>query len=99
MATLDDIKQWFDRDLRSRVTLIPPADPDSFQFRTDQFVYTVTVKDNWLGCTCRTRFNAPGEDHPRFADLPDGPLTEETWQQIVEEIKRMEIKTYRGLAL
>jgi hypothetical protein len=94
----DVVKAWIARDLRNRVTFIPSDNAEDVCFRTDRYIYTVTVRDDWIGCTCRTRFNAPGKGHPLFADLPDGK-PEETWQAILGEIKRMEIKPYRGRAL
>lgn len=104
MATLDDIRQWLDRDLRPRVVLLPGEPADSIfrlAFRTNRYAYEITADpaSDYLGCTCRTRFNVPGKGHPEFADLPDGKITEETWKAIVAEIKRLEIQPYRGLAL
>ena len=105
MATLNELKAWIDRDCRARrwrVELATVAERSlCCQITAERYVFTVTaeVDDDYLGCTCRTRFSAPGENHYRFADLPDGRLVAETWESILAHMKQMEIRPFRGRAL
>jgi hypothetical protein len=105
MAGLDELKIWIDRDLAGRDWRIEAGDDTAIQLSrrvtSDAFIYTIsanTAKD-YLGCVCRTRYNAPGQRHPLFKDLPDGKLTEATWQAILAEIRRLEIQPFPGPAL
>jgi hypothetical protein len=41
---------------------------------------------SYLGATAFSRLIRPGEDHVRGNDLPDGPLSFETWQRIKDAI-------------
>jgi hypothetical protein len=105
MATLDDVKSWITRDTRRRrwaVELVSQTEHSLICHVTaDRYMFTIQadVAENYLGCTCCTRQHKPGENHPRFADLPDGKLAAETWQQIIQEMKRMEIRPFRGPGL
>jgi len=45
----------------------------------------------YLGCEASSRIPRAGEDHHRGNDLPDGMLTEETWQRILAAIVSYEM--------
>ena len=58
-------------------------------------IVAVAYSDNdigYLGCVYSNRMAWPGEEHTRGADLPDGPLTLETWNKIVAAILDCELK-------
>jgi len=105
VATLENLKTWIERDIRPRrwtVAIIEDADRSFHcEVTAGRHVFTIAANadDYYLGCTCRSRFNARGETHPRFADLPDGSLNTETWEAIVTAMKRLEIRPYRGHGL
>lgn len=109
MDALDELKKWLGRDLASAAarkgwTIESRQDsPTVFicQIASPSYEYTITANTalDYLDCICRTRRNAPGTNHPLFKDLPDGKLSEQTWRAIVSEIKRMELRPFRGRAL
>ncbi len=79
----------------------PPSTELSCRITGKRYEFTVSASldDDYLGCTCRTRRPAAGESHPRFADLADGRLAAETWQAILADMSRMEVRPYRGPGL
>jgi hypothetical protein len=96
----DDLKKWIERDTRRWWVQTQQTEAKlTCTITTDRYVFTVSASDDWLGATCRTRKRLPGEAYFRFADLPDGKLTEETWRELGAEIRRMDIPPYRGPAL
>ena len=105
MPTLDDVKQWIDRDVRPRrwrIEIAKESDREvTIHVTGRKYIFTVSasLEDDYLGCMCRTRFNVPGKGHPLFADLPDGKLSEETWQAILTDMKQMEVQPYRWPAM
>lgn len=105
MVAPGDVMSWIDRDIRPRrwaVQVVEQSDHTLTCLVTaSRYVFTIfaDAAENYLGCTCCTRQHNPGEHHPRFADLPDGKLTAEAWQQIVQEMRRMEIRPFRGPGL
>lgn len=57
---------------------------------TEANEYSIRAVEGWgnqaksyLGCIASSRKRRPGEHWHRCNDLPDGPLTEETWHRIV----------------
>jgi len=63
---------------------------------TDNYRYRLSaverVKDDgYLSCIMSTRKPRAGENWTRGSDLPDGPFTEETWDQIVSAILANEL--------
>ena len=46
---------------------------------------------SYLGCIAYCRAPYAGEEHIRSSDLADGKLTEETWQEIKDDILRHEL--------
>ena len=65
----------------------------SFFTATNQYrIYAVERPHgkSYMGCTSLSRRARPGEDWQRGNDLPDGPLTEETWQAILAGVVRYE---------
>lgn len=70
----------------------------SVQIYTKNHVYTITAinkcashEKSYLGCILSNRCPEPGEKHTRGADLPDGPLTYRTWNDILTAILFWEI--------
>jgi hypothetical protein len=55
------------------------------------------IRYSYLGCVLSCRNVIPGECWLRGRDLPDGPCTEKTWQEIVQFILNQELVslTYR----
>ena len=49
------------------------------------------LETNYFGCTATTRKPRAGENHTRGNDLPDGELTQETWQRIKNAIIKYEV--------
>jgi hypothetical protein len=98
MVTPLELREWIKRDFGPRMRLLTGEDPNTIEFMSGHYLYRLDIKDDWMGCTCRTRFNVPGKGHPEFADLPDGKLTEDTWRDIAEEIKGMERRRRHGRA-
>jgi hypothetical protein len=47
--------------------------------------------DGYLGCQVSSRTPQVGELHDRGADLSDGEYSQDTWNQIVEDIARYEL--------
>ncbi|MFT3920963.1 MAG: hypothetical protein QM778_00355 [Myxococcales bacterium] len=105
MASLDELKQWIERDVQPRRWRIEITNESSgevtfhFTGRSHIFIVSASVANDYLGCTCRTHFNVPGKGHPQFADLADGKLAEQTWQAILTDMKQMELQPYRGPGL
>jgi hypothetical protein len=99
MVTPEEWWEWIKRDFGPRMRLLPGDEPLAVEFMSGHYIYRLDIEDDWMGCTCRTRFNVPGKGHPEFADLPDGKASEETWRAIVEEIKGMERRRRPGQAL
>src|SRR5215475_5456739 len=105
MASLDDLKQWIDRDLkpgRWSVEVVRDDDRELAYWITGrryEFTVSASLRDDYLGCICRTRPPKRGKSHPGFADLADGRLTEQTWQAILADMQRMEVEPYRGPGL
>ena len=66
-------------------------------FYTDNNKYTITaiergIGDGYLGCGVSARKSRPGEDWERGNDLPDGPFTSETLEQIKNGIIAYELE-------
>lgn len=53
--------------------------------------YSITVRPEYVGCTATTRTARPGETHLRGNDLPDGPLSEATIDEIMSAIVAYEL--------
>lgn len=68
----------------------------SFCFFTRDHQYNIVAidrkgEDGYLGCQVSTRKPRAGEDWNRGNDLPDGPFTRETWDNIIRAIVRYEL--------
>ena len=66
-------------------------------FTQSRLYYHIVAKDEndntgYLGCQVGNSYCLAGEDHSRGRDLPDGPLSEETWRKIVNDIVRTELR-------
>lgn len=58
------------------------------------------ARKGYLGCVASSRKPRAGETHHRGNDLPDGPLTEETWHSILAAIVAYElVKVHRPAPL
>jgi len=79
------------------------AAPNEYDFHaylytaTNRYSITATFRGdnnkNYLGCTASSRKSRAGEDWTRGNDLPDGDLSERTWQRILAGIVRYELQT------
>jgi hypothetical protein len=66
-------------------------------FTKSRHHYHIVAKDEndstgYLGCQVGNDYSWAGEDHKRGNDLHDGPLSEETWRAIVNDIVRSELR-------
>lgn len=66
------------------------------RFYTDHYRYRIVAieredDEGYLGCTTSVRKPRAGEDWTRGNDLPDGPFTKETLEQIKNKIIAYEI--------
>jgi hypothetical protein len=80
----------------SEIENIMAAKPGVFiELRPDglaEVTHGVMVPDRgYLGCIASSRRWRAGEDWHRGSDLPDGPLTEETWRSILAAIVSYEL--------
>ena len=72
-----------------------------YSIYTDTNSYAITARESktydegylegYLGCVASVRKPRAGEDWHRGNDLADGPLTEETWHQILGDIVSYEM--------
>jgi len=65
-------------------------------FTKSRHYYHIVAKDKndntgYLGCQAGVSYCLAGEDHAGGNDLPDGPLSEETWHSIVNAIVANEL--------
>jgi hypothetical protein len=88
MTALDQLQQWFERDIRSHPWIgVLKAEPleggSGIRFSTRAFTYLIHVdeaepgKPSYLGCTFTVMGRRQG------GDLPDGEFSGKTWQEIV----------------
>ena len=98
MRPIDNLKRWFERDIRLATwreveAIVDQPHVAEIRFSTDRFTYTVTADTNhgesYLGCTCFER------ERRRGRDLPDGKFSQGTWAEIVEAITDNEIVPVR----
>jgi hypothetical protein len=104
MATPIDAVNWALRDLQ-RFSLNPinmrnfPDEPEgvvrfSIFTKTNEYLMSANDKntsDGYLGCISKCRTPRAGEDWRRGRDLADGPLSEETWANILRDIVSYEL--------
>jgi len=79
------------------------AAPNEYTFRAYLYTainrYSIVAKfrgddkPGYLGCIAQSRKARTGEDWFRGNDLPDGDLSEDTWQRILVGILRYELQT------
>jgi hypothetical protein len=86
---LDQLRTWFERDLVRPTwgevdVLVARPEAASIRSSTRRFTYTIHADvdggDGYLGCTCTLN----GERRGR--DLPDGPLAESTWLEVLADL-------------
>lgn len=101
--TMQNLQKWIDRDLpRSKIDVVfhtgtvGGCNEYKCYIYTDNNKYAIYANDKddkgYLGCMSQSRRHRPGEDWFRGNDLPDGPLTEKTWNAIMKAIVRYELK-------
>lgn len=86
MTPIEKVKAWFARDLSRWAKPedhIYDVNADQIRIYTDNNCYAVHATKDYLGCIASNRKTRAGEDWHRGSDLPDGPLTEETWHRII----------------
>lgn len=100
LRPIDFLNTWFDRDishpLRCEVeTVVDQPTVAEIRFATRYFSYTVTADlmhgESFLGCTCFDR----KQRTTRY--LPEGPVCDQTWQEIVDAINESEMICKRPL--
>ena len=67
-----------------------------YEFYTEEHKYSIVAIDKeaepgYLGCQVSCRKPRPGEDWTRGNDLPDGPFTYQTWQNVLRGIVQFEL--------
>ena len=103
--TMENLQKWIQRDLpRSKCDVQLACgevgengyEKYKFYIYTETNKYAIYANDSgpkgYLGCVAQSRKSRPGEDWFRGNDLPDGPLTEKTWNSIMKAIVRYELK-------
>ena len=105
--SMEKLQKWIDRDIpRSKCDVQLACGTVGAGEEYKFYIYTETNKfaiyarytgdtgedDSYLGCVAQSRKSRPGEDWFRGNDLPDGPLTEKTWNAILKAIIRYELK-------
>lgn len=94
MPPIDDLRRWFERDIRFTTwrqvdTLVQQANAVEIQFSTKFHVYTITADErlgqSFLGCTCFDRMRRT----TRY--FPEGYFDEDVWHDIVEAIEDNEM--------
>jgi hypothetical protein len=105
--TIANLQKWIDRDIpRSKCDVVYAAgevggyEKYKFFIYTDNNKYAIYADETpteylpkgYLGCVAQSRKYRPGEDWFRGNDLPDGPLTEKTWNVIMKAIVRYELQ-------
>ena len=101
--TIANLQKWIDGELpRSKIDVqLACGTVDGYE-EYKFYIYTETNKyaiyanteteRGYLGCVAQSRKSRPGEDWFRGNDLPDGPLTKKTWDEIMKAIVRYELK-------
>lgn len=109
-----DLLSWIRRDFyrysgEEHVDVLPAKASDSglvVKLYTDVNVYTLTARDGgsdggYLGAVGGSRKPRAGETWTRGNDLSDGPLSEETWSRIKNDIISFELvrlrRNHRGI--
>ena len=82
-------EQYFKRPDWNEVRVLESTpERASIQFSSTRFTYTVHAdteeESGYLGCTCTEN------GQQRGCDLPDGPMTDETWREIVTAVMEQE---------
>lgn len=101
--SMEKLQKWIERDIpRSKCDVqlvcgtVGGYEEYKFYIYTDTNKYSIYAgtndKNGYLGCVAQSRKNRPGEDWARGNDLPDGPLTEKTWNAILRGIVRYELQ-------
>ncbi len=106
MANIQNFKDWLKRDFSSKDVVHENDSQSSDEYRV--YLYTKTnrysivarrvkngkerIDDGYLGCIASSRKPRAGENWTRGNDLPDGALTEATWQRILAGIVRYELQ-------
>lgn len=74
-----------------------------FYLYTFEHAYAIVAieepKKTYLGCIASLRKPRAGEDWTRGNDLPDGPLTKETWNRILKAIVTYELEPLNPVGL
>lgn len=83
-------EKWVVRDLHPIIESWLINEIDTIIVITKNVKYTITAKNNYLGCIATNRFPNEGESWLRGNDLYDGKFNEDTWFNIVKDIKNYE---------
>lgn len=106
MATVEysikDLRNWMVGDLlrpHIQIRSVPASSDKDFRatiFTASNSYNISAIEGNqdksYLGCIARSIRSRPGEDWFRGNDLPDGPLSPETWRDILAAIVRYELQ-------
>jgi hypothetical protein len=105
MAAIDDLKTWFDRDIKfatwAENVRVDDSDPGQLEVRfytdTNEYVLTITPLETEtfrVECVARARKPRAGLSAPRTRPLLRGPrhrLNERVWHRILAAIVGMEL--------
>lgn len=88
---IDQVKEWLKDFARARINKVHVEKDTGWQHIA--ILYTATDREDqgYLGCIASNRYPRLGEHWRRGNDLPDGPLTRETWEKIKDAIISYEL--------
>lgn len=96
------LQHWLAQGPGQKLLFEPTANPGrelSVQIYTATYLYRIhahTFGGTYLGCTAQARASRPGQLWPEYRDLPDGRLTEDTWNRIICAIVANELVPIEG---
>ncbi len=102
MSAQGQLLGWFhERGFRAKHLRMEYTQPDGATrvvFSTTKNNYFVSYKDTYLGLTVSSRLTRPGENWLRGNDLHDGPFTRETFDGMMDNVLRYELREVSDVA-
>lgn len=83
--------------LKKLPDLVTKVNPKHYRvkFFTESYEYTIVISGKYMGAFSSCRKSLPGETWTRGSDLKDGEYSYDTWNKIVYDILRNELKTIK----
>src|SRR5262245_52932502 len=105
MATIDDLKTWFERDIKFATweenVQVENSDPAKLELRlytdTNEYLITITPQEEdspRIDCSAKSRKSRPGINSPRVRQVLGGRprrLNERVWRRILGAIVGVEL--------